>query len=422
MVQTLKQKPLGYWLSQILLAVPFVYMILVTELGFSFATIHRFTCIVSFILLVLVLKDRRRLLEHCPQVKWLVLSVGLFFLSTLAGQLRNFHPLYYLSGLNNSIPYFAFFFACILYVPKESCNGLFRILDGLFWLNFVVSMYQLLVLGLKWDYLGGIFGVTIGCSSCSNNLLTLVVTISVVRYLNHQEKGWVCLLKCATSLLIAALAELKMFMLMFAAIVILGVLMTKFSRQKLYLLIGGAIGVFLAAQLLFFIFPGWRSFFTLDKIIQYSTNESGYMGIGDYNRLTAIPRVWTDFLNSGYLKVFGLGMGNCDYGFTDALTPAFYFDNYNLHYMLFTSCFILMETGLVGILLYMAFYPLVFLLAHYLERNGKANPVFCQISKIMVLYSLVLFLYDSSLRTEDTYLIFFSLVLPFLGTVKNAKQ
>ena len=161
---------------------------------------------------------------------------------------------------------------------------------------------------------------------------------------------------------------------------------------------------------------------SLDKIIQTATSTAGYTGVGDYNRLTAIPRVWTEFLNSGYRKLFGLGLGNCDGGFTDALTPAFYYDNYHLHYILFLSGFILLETGLVGSLLYLAFYPGVFLLAHHLERSGKADPVFCQIGKIMAFYSLVLYIYNSSLRSEDGYLIFFSLALPFLGTVKNAKQ
>lgn len=413
---------MGYWLTFVLLAFSFLYLILVSEVGLSFASVHRLISVAAVILLVLVLKDRRLLVDRCPQAKWLVLSVGLFFLSTLAGQLRDFHPLYYLSGLNNSIPYFVFFFACILYLPMQERDSYMRILDGLFWLNFVVSMYQFFVLGIMWDFLGGIFGVMVGCNASTTTLLVLAVTVSVVRYLNQQEKGWICLSKCIASLVIAALAELKFFFLMFAAIIVLTVLMTKFSRKKLYLLLGGVIGTVLGIQLLYLVFPGWENWFSLDKIIQTATSTAGYTGVGDYNRLTAIPRVWTEFLNSGYRKLFGLGLGNCDGGFTDALTPAFYFDNYNLHYMLFTSCFILMETGLVGILLYLAFYPLVFLLAHHLERSGKANPVFCQISKIMVLYSLVLFLYDSSLRTEDTYLIFFSLVLPFLGTVKNAKQ
>lgn len=422
MLQTWKHKPLGYWLTFVLLAFSFVFLILVSEVGLSFATVHRLISVVAVILLVLVLKDRKRLLERCPQAKWLVLLVGLFFLSTLAGQLRDFHPLYYLSGLNNSFPYFVFFFACILYLPMQERDGYMRILDGVFWLNFVVSMYQFFVLGIKWDFLGGIFGVMVGCNASTITLLVLAVTVSVVRYLNQQEKGWVCLSKCIASLVIAALAELKLFFLMFAAILVLAVLMTKFSRKKLYLLLGGVIGIVLGIQLLYLVFPVWSNWFSLDNIIHTATNTEGYTGVGDYNRLTAAPRVWTEFLNSGYRKLFGLGLGNCDGGFTDALTPAFYFDNYHLHYILFLSGFILLETGLVGSLLYLAFYPGVFLLAHHLERSGKADPVYCQIGKIMVLYSLVLYVYNSSLRTEDTYLIFFSLALPFLGTVRDAKQ
>ena len=422
MLQTWKHKPLGYWLTFVLLAFSFVFLILVSEVGLSFATVHRLISIVAITLLVLVLKDRRLLADRCPQAKWLVLSVGLFFLSTLAGQLRDFHPLYYLSGLNNSIPYFVFFFACILYLPMQERDSYMRILDGVFWLNFAVSMYQFFVLGIKWDFLGGIFGVMVGCNASTTTLLVLAVTVSVVRYLNQQEKGWICLSKCIASLVIAALAELKFFFLMFAAIIVLTVLMTKFSRKKLYLLLGGVIGTVLGIQLLYLVFPGWENWFSLDKIIQTATSTAGYTGVGDYNRLTAIPRVWTEFLNSGYRKLFGLGLGNCDGGFTDALTPAFYYDNYHLHYILFLSGFILLETGLVGSLLYLAFYPGVFLLAHHLERSGKADPVYCQIGKIMVLYSLVLYVYNSSLRSEDSYLIFFSLALPFLGTVKNAKQ
>ena len=241
---------------------------------------------------VLILINWRSLFQASIQVKALLAVVVLFFLSTLVGLALNYQSiLYYLWGIRNNFAYLVFFFACILFLKAENIRNYWKCFDLLFAVNFLVTFFQFFILGYKQDYLGGIFGVQQGCNGRTNAFLMIVITCSIVRYLNQEEKAWVCLLKCAMALIIAALAELKMFILEFFVIIVLAVLLTKFSRKKLYLLIGGCIGGILAIQILTWIFPQWAGTFSVKGFWQIATSSAGYSGAGngEFNRLTPIP-------------------------------------------------------------------------------------------------------------------------------------
>lgn len=419
MIKKLKPDALGYWLTLLLLTVPFTYMLLSTVFHVRLNVMHTAIGVPAAILLVLLLGKPQRLREAAPQVKWLLAVISAFFLLTLVGQALNFQsPLYYLSGLRNNGRYFVFFFACIFFLKSEQRETYMKVIDGIFVVNFVVTLYQFFVLGIQWDYLGGIFGVEIGCSSDTNLLLLIVIAHSVIRYMHQREKAWECLFKCVAALIVAALAEIKIFFLEFAAIVVLAVLMTKFTRKKLFFMLGCGVGIVIGIQVLSLLFPGWAGWFNLSAMLETATSSGGYMGMGDLNRLTAAPVLWNDFLLTLPQKLFGLGLGNCDCGPVNAMTSAFYGEYYHLNYTLFSSGFILLETGLVGTLVYLSFFLLLFFAAHSLERSGRADPMYCQLTKILSPMCLVLFVYDCTLRTENGFFLYFAIALAFMGSRK----
>lgn len=405
----------GNFLTLLMLAIPFTYMFLSMQLGVRLSTLNIVFSIPAALLFLLLLKDREQLLRGRVQVRWMLVAALIFFLLTIIGQVLGFQSLlYYWSGLRNYGRYFVFFFACIAFLSSEKRESYMKLFDAIYFVNFVVTLYQFFVLGIKWDYLGGIFGVKVGCSSDTNVLLMIVVTYSVVRYMHQQEKGWMCLLKCIAALVIAALAEIKFFYVEFLAIVVLASLMVKFSRRQMLLLGGSLIGVVAGIFLLITIFPHLAGWFNLKEMIATATEDVGYARTGDLNRLTAIPILWRDFLTNLPQKLFGLGLGNCDCGPVAVMTSPFYNEYYYLNYTLFSSAFVMLETGLVGLLAYIAFFVVVLLAAHSLERSGEADPVYCQMTKILFFMCLVLLLYDCSLRTENGFAMYFAMALAFL--------
>ncbi|MGM9549217.1 MAG: hypothetical protein ACI3V5_05175 [Faecousia sp.] len=418
MLQKLKQKTFPWWMILLIMAMPFAAAIL-TELLCLPSAVLSFVDAAWICLLVLILKDWKRLRSQSVQVRCIFAAVLLFFLSTLVGLALGYQSvLYYLWGLRNNFSYFVFFFACVLYLKSEDVDWYWKCFDALFAVNFLVTLFQFFVLKYEQDYLGGIFGVQQGCNRQTNVFLMIVVTYSIVRYLNQKEKPWVCLLKCAMALLIAALAELKMFILEFAAIVVLAVLLTKFSRRKIFLLIGGAVGAVVAIQLLTFFFPYWEGWFSLEKIWSTATDSGGYTGImpdGEVNRLTVVPIAWTTYLTTWPQKLFGLGLGQCDFGPFGFLMTPFYVEHHEILYTLFHSGMLMLETGLVGLILYCGILITIFAAVHSIERRGRGNLECCQTAKILALMCFALLIYNESLRSCYTgYMAFFILALPFI--------
>ena len=170
--------------------------------------------------------------------------------------------------------------------------------------------------------------------------------------------------------------------------------------------------IVLAILLLDSITPGWANWFRPSNIWAYVVDAGGYTGAGDMNRLTAIPLSWTNFLNTIPQKLFGLGLGNCDSAPIYFLTSPFYNDYAYLRYNWFTSSMILLETGLIGTLLYLAFFVIIFFSALYRLRKGGGNPLLYQMAMVLAPMCLVLFLFDSSMRTEPAYMMYFALALP----------
>lgn len=367
------------------------------------------------LLFLLLIHNASELAHVSLSVKLLLGVVLAFFLSTVVGFLLGGQsPLLYAWGLRNNLCFFVFFFGCVLFLPGERISNCLQALDILFWIHFLVAVFQFLVLGKYQDFLGGIFGTSIGCNAFVNVFQIIIVTRSILRYFNHEEGTFLCLVKCGAALVVAALGEIKVFFFEFAAIALLAMLFTKFSKRKIVLFAGGAIGIVLAILLLDAITPGWASWFRPSRIWDYVASSNGYTGTGDMNRLTAIPLCWSNFLTSIPQKLFGLGLGNCDSSPISFLTSSFYNENGHLRYNWFTSSMIMLETGLIGTVLYLSFFVVIFFCSFYQLRKNDGNSILYQMTIVLAPMCLVLFLFDSSMRTEPAYMMYFALALPFV--------
>lgn len=294
-----------------------------------------------------------------------------------------------------------------------------QIFDKVYLVNFVVSLFQFFIMNKRQDYLGGIFGVDKGCNAFTNVFLIIMTTWHAVLYMNGKEKIWTCMSRCIMALVIGALAELKFFFIEFIIAFFMVAMLTKFSMKKVWISIGALLMVAVGAELLATIFTGDIWWLNIERIWQAATSKSGYTNSGDMNRLTAVPIAWNRFLDTWPRKLFGLGLGNCDRadGF-DFLTSPFYLAHKKLHYDWFSSSFMILETGAVGLGLYVLFFVQVFLSARKEEKKNSAEPEIFQLAKTMAVICPLLIIYDGSMRTEAAYIMYFVLALPFLKRSK----
>lgn len=412
-----RRKTKAEWLCLFILCMPFCFFLLLNLLRLPDLVKYMVDLAWFFLLLAMVFNHITLPNSH---TRHLLIVTGIFFGLSVFAYLLNYQSLiYYFWGLRNNIRFFVFFFACILFVRERSIGNYLRFFDSLFWINFVAVLYQYFVLGQSQDNLGGLFGMEKGCNGYMNIFLMIVATRSILSYMNHQERMFWCLIKLSAALLVAIFSELKIFIVELIIIVALAAVITKFSTRKLGIILVVMVGVLAAGRLIAILFPVFSEWFSIERMWRNVTSSKGYTASGDMNRFTAVSVVLTHFLPYWWNKLFGLGLGNCDYaGFSFLMTP-FYRTYGRMNYTWFSSAFLILETGIVGLVLYCLFFVFIFLGASKMEKEKPARQLQCQMARVLSIMCLLLVVYNASLRTEAGYMMFFVLALPFLKDEKD---
>lgn len=406
----IKKRSTPEWLTLLIAVFPFFIAFLTQFLRLP--SLMKYVLDVAWcaVLVVTMLQGRLNMKKQLsPFMKLIVL----FFLYTFVAYLFNYQSaVYYLWGFRNNFRYYVAFLAFAVYLRQRDVNAVLKLMDGLFWINAVVTFFQFFVLGCKQDYLGGIFGVERGCNGYSMIFFAVVVSKSVLQYMNGQEKALPCFLKSGLSLIIAAMAELKMFFVVFPMIMVLSAMLTKFSVRKFWLMFFAAILVMVGSSLLATIF-GSSNELSIKKIIELMT-ASSYATGEDLGRFTAIPKIATLFLTDLPGRLFGMGLGNCETSsFAICNTPFFKSYSY-LHYTWFSSACLFLETGFVGLGINLSFFVLSFFTARKRLKSGDSTMAHCQIAMIMAVLCVILTFYNASLRADVGYVAYFALALPFI--------
>lgn len=414
----IKKRTFPEWLTKYIFIFPLIMSFFLEFLRLP--SVVKYTVDVAWLLVLISMLIRKRASMR-PKYSPMVIFILGFFLYTLIVYLFNFQsPFYYLWGVRNSFRFYVAFIAFAMLFEEDEVSFSLKILDALFWVNAVISFIQFFLMGYQQDHLGGIFGIEKGCNAYSIIFFSFIVGKSVLSFMDKKEKAWVCFLKCGISLLISAMAELKFFFIVFLLILILATVLTKFSWRKFSLLFISAVLVMLTSSLLTAIF-GAGGDLSLDRIIELAT-ATNYATAKDLGRLTAIPTIARRILTEIPAQIFGMGLGNCDTSSFAICNTPFYQSYQSLHYSWFSSAFLFLETGYVGLLAYLSFFVMVFFLARKNLRSGSSDELFCQIGMIMAIVCVILTFYNSSLRTEIGYLAFFALALPFIGRDRQTEK
>ena len=358
--------------------------------------------------------------SYSPTIKkkWeflLVMWIGAFFLYTLIVYFVEYQSVfYYLWGFRNVFRFYIAFFVFSRYLRLEYIERYLDIFDVLFWVNLVAMIFQYFVLDLEQDFLGGVFGIERGCNGYSNIFFIIVVTKSILFYLDKRESFTSCGLKCVAALLVSALAELKLFFVEFVIILILTVLISRFTWRKLWVIVGGIAGLCIGVVLLTTLFPRFAGWFSVEWFLENAMSEKGYTGHGDLNRLNSISQInqlWFETLGN---RIFGFGLGNCDTANFSIVNTPFYIQYQDLHYTWISYAFMYLECGWIGLIFYFGFFLLCFMEIQRIEKAcyGKFK-LYCYLAKIMALFCLLFSIYNNSLRAESGYMAYFVMAIPF---------
>lgn len=413
----IKKKPLPKWLTYFVFVMPFMLAFLQHIVGLD--SIIKYTIDVAWLLAFAMLFFRRKVIQNKPLSPYLVL-MGVFLLFTLIVYSFNYQSIfYYLWGFRNNFRFYvAFILFCMLFT-EEDTQFCLKFMDVLFWINALVSLVQFFILGYKQDYLGGIFGVDRGCNSYSIIFFSIVIAKSILLFMSRQENFFLCFTKCATALIVSAMAELKFFFVIFMIIMLLSTVFTSFSWRKFLLIFVSALVIVFAGSLLTDIF-GDNNQITFQRLWELATTEN-YATAEDLSRFTAIPTISNTILTDTPSRLFGMGLGNCDTSAFSICNTPFYQAHSDLHYTWFSSAFLFLETGFIGLIIYLSFYVMCFVNSFRFLRRKNVNKLYCQMAMIMSVICVILTFYNSSLRVETAYMVFFVLALPLISLKEESR-
>ena len=408
----IKKRSITEWLILFLFILPFAFSFLTDILRLP--EFIKFSLDAILVVLCFFLVRTGRVTLH-RRLKPILLLVFTFFVYTLITYLVSYQSVfYYVWGLRNNFRFYIAFIMFVSYVSEEDAFDWLRLLDVLFWINFAVSLFQFFFLGVRQDYLGGIFGSSGGTNGYTLVFFCIVITKSLLNFFNGYEKTTVCLFKCLAGLVVAAMAEMKFYYIVFILIIVLTSLITSFSWKKFGLIFICIAGVLVSSALLTFLF-GFEGFLSMDNLWQFAVKEH-YSSQRDLNRFSAIFTLSEDFLTDFGKKFIGLGLGNCDLSEVSLFDSVFHQNYGYLHYTWFAAPMMFLETGLIGLVLYLSFFLLCFFFAFKRFKSKVGNDLFNQMTIVISILCGLIAFYNSSLRIESGYMVYFVLALPFIET------
>lgn len=149
----IKKRSQNEWIVMFIFAMPLLFAPLLELL--SLPSILKYTVDIAwvFILLTMLLKRKCSISRNAKMLeRWIIA----FLFYCIINYAFNYQSLFYFMwGLRNNFRFYVFFMACIYYIRSDNIDSYLKIIDKLFYVNFVVILIQYFVLGFKQDLLGG---------------------------------------------------------------------------------------------------------------------------------------------------------------------------------------------------------------------------------------------------------------------------
>ena len=398
-----------------------IYMMIVNIIisTFNISSIIRYLSdIIIIILGIYILKNFKKLFQT-KSLKIVTLLIIFFFISTIISYFINkiYSPFLYIWGIRNILRFFIVFLSSILAFKSEDISKFFKAMDILFIINIIICFYQYFMLGFYGDTVAGTFkDVTLG-GNAGILFITLIETIHVLfSYSNKKCSVFKLIFVIIFSIIICIFAELKIFFLFFIFIVFCWILTNKPTKKLGILLLCSIVLLCIGFNIFKKIDPESANRITFEGMIKYVNNSSfGYSSKNDLNRIRAISQINEQFFEEKTInKLFGFGLGNCDVSRISFFRSQFY-DKYNyLHYTWFMHAMLFLETGYIGLILYIVF--LIGCIYFYFDFKDKDrnNILIYNFGIVFAIYCIIMIFYNSSLRMDISFFVYLTLAIPFV--------
>lgn len=369
------------------------------------------TDLINMSILVFLLINWKKMQEtikkSCFTVEAILVSFY-FALACFTAFFNGVKPTLFIWDMRNSFRFFVFLFACIAFLDQKDVDRIYGLLLGAHILNIAACLYEYFVLHLVRDNVGGIFGSELGCNNKLNVFLCVVMVYSTCLFIYKKISLKILLFYLISSILIAAVAELKVFYLELAIVLFLAVCL---NLSKVRMVGFGMIGIFVllvGLNAIKRLFPLHYEYLTNFRLmLQYVSSEDNF---GYYiSRTHPFSQIDRIFFHGNILRnMFGYGFGNCVFSSRfDQLTSSFYKLYGHLNYPVLTSAFVFLETGYIGTMLHLAIliYPVFY--AFRSTCRYKRLRFHRDVTAFLGIIFLVIYFDCQALGWECAYLIYF---------------
>lgn len=318
-------------------------------------------------------------------------------------------------GIRNSFRFFVFLYACVSILDYRDIKKIINLFFAFQILNFLLTFVQF-AQGFSGDHLGGIFGTVTGVNAYTNVFFCILLSYYAIAYVDGKESLFRLVFVALSTLIIAALAELKWFYFE-VAIIIFFVAAKRSNKVKSFLMVLVTIFVFvLALQVFALVFPSAYGMLTnFDELLWYATDNSGAVAGYNISRLGAFGDINTFIFHDDLLlNLFGIGFGNAGYSAYAMFTSDFYYQYGNLNYHFFTHQNWFIETGYIGFGLLISLFGALFLYCGKWAKRIPNNSYLFSFVQLFILLTVLCFWYNQALRVEVAYLTFAVLAIPFI--------
>lgn len=321
-------------------------------------------------------------------------------------------------GIRNNFFFIFFFFICIDNLKTKDVDRIMKNVVRLQIYNVLCGIVEFIIFHKRNDFLSGMFGTEQGANAYLNIYLVVICAYCFVRYLHKTISVNILAAVIISSIFMAAISELKFF---FFELAVIFVLPTLFSVKgslfkRLFAVAIGIAGLYI----------GFRIFALVNS--DSLDNMTSFQNIIDYNartdfgkndirvsRFTAISQVNEYFFHDNILnKLIGYGLGACESSETFKWCHSTFATMYEqIGYRNISTSMLYLETGFIGLLMFFGIFVFIVSLAIKYRRVKELNSyaIFTLIMSVMAMMNII---YNSSLRREISFLVFFTLSLLFI--------
>ncbi|MDD3139764.1 MAG: hypothetical protein PHX08_12430 [Lachnospiraceae bacterium] len=348
------------------------------------------------------------------EVGALVLLLVLFVINCIIGIIGNNVSLKLsIWGSRNVYRFILFFISCATLLRKEDIIRFQTVFPKIYIINAIIAVFQYFVLGLKGDYIGGLFGTIQGCNGALTIFLNIALSYFIAGYLCGDEKLSKLIMYSVVYFLVAALSETKGNYVFFLLIVAVALLVSKKSFKTFGIICVAFMSLGIGMYLLNKYFPGSLDFLLDPKEANRYMNAS-YFGTVTFTRNAALSVANKVFFKDDlWLYLFGYGIGACD---TSGFFSSPFYDMYGyMNYRQLSSSMTVLQNGYTGLAIYFLFFAYLFILG--LFKSGKSENSNTKRIMIMTCCLAAFAIGDSfyaSLYIDAAYWLFFALAIPLV--------